>query len=210
MKTIIVGNGTSVLAKTQGCFVDSHDVVIRLGSYRTEGFEEHVGSKTSIWANGLSTNKIWKCLKNVTNKMIWIIEPSDHPTECQYIKRWQSIKYEPPHQCDKLTHSRQLKDLAKQNCVDFISNSCLEYLCASLNIENYCTSEDFLRPSLGVCCIAKVLENHPAVNIIGFDCMKTGWYWDPSHKHCYNKHSSLMEKIWLEKMKTSGRVIQHD
>lgn len=210
MKIIVVGNGASVLAKTQGSFIDSHDVVIRLGSYKLEGFEAHVGSRTSIWANGLSTNKIWKCLKNVKGKMIWIIEPSDHPTESKYIKHWQSIKYEPPHQCDKLTHLKQLKALAEENCIDFIGDSCLEHLCMSLNVESYNTTEDFLRPSLGICCIAKVLESHSNVNIVGFDSMKTGWYWDLSHKHCYNKHSSLMEKIWLEKMKITERVTQHD
>jgi len=49
-KTIaVVGNGDCFTK--QGNEIDKHDVVIRFNNYKTKGYEQQVGTKTSIWAN---------------------------------------------------------------------------------------------------------------------------------------------------------------
>lgn len=48
MKTIVIGNGSTLLGKGLGKEVDSYDRVIRLNEYKTEGFEEDLGSKTDV------------------------------------------------------------------------------------------------------------------------------------------------------------------
>lgn len=47
---VLVGNGPSVLTSKLGGFIDSFDEVVRFNNYRTEGFEAHVGRKTTLWS----------------------------------------------------------------------------------------------------------------------------------------------------------------
>lgn len=44
----MVGNGGSTLLYELGALIDSHDLVIRLNSGPTSGFEKHVGNKTGV------------------------------------------------------------------------------------------------------------------------------------------------------------------
>jgi hypothetical protein len=48
---IIVGSGTSLLDKKNGNLIDSYDDVVRFNDYKIKGFEESVGTKTTIWFN---------------------------------------------------------------------------------------------------------------------------------------------------------------
>eukprot|EP00966_Prymnesium_polylepis_P001870 42844-Prymnesium_polylepis.1 len=45
----IVGNGRSVLSQSAGSVVDRFDTVLRFNDFQIPGYEEHVGSKTSVW-----------------------------------------------------------------------------------------------------------------------------------------------------------------
>jgi len=50
-KILLIGNGSSIEDKKIGEYIDNNfDVVVRFNRAKTEGFEEYVGSKTSIWA----------------------------------------------------------------------------------------------------------------------------------------------------------------
>ena len=45
-----MGNGSSVLEHKLGNVIDSEfDYVFRMNRFKTEGYEEYVGSKTDIW-----------------------------------------------------------------------------------------------------------------------------------------------------------------
>ena len=210
MRVIIVGNGTSVLKNKQGKFIDEHDIVMRLGGYRIEGYEDFVGSKTDIWSNGVSTIKIWKYFnENVINKHLWIMLPEDKFTEHEYLKKWQRQKY-CERQFSQSVHNERLEKLKLNNTVECIKNEYLETLLNELNITKYSMGGDFLRPSLGVCTIFAALQKYNHVNLIGFDSLRTGWYWDTSHVHTIGKHNSLMEKIWLEKNKKNNRIKTYD
>lgn len=100
-KTIaVVGNGTQLTGLKKGAEIDSHDVVIRFNKFRTEGFEEDCGKKTSVWVtqtlppdgfsgdcadfivlnqvysywnNKFDVNKIKKIIKN--NRKVYILNP---------------------------------------------------------------------------------------------------------------------------------------
>jgi hypothetical protein len=47
---ILVGNGPGVLLEKNGEKIDKFDHVIRFNNYTTEGFEEYVGSKITLWS----------------------------------------------------------------------------------------------------------------------------------------------------------------
>jgi hypothetical protein len=65
---ILVGNSVELIEYDFGKFIDSHDIVIRLGKgANTTGHEEHIGSKLDIWATGFLREPMHKhrLLKNV-------------------------------------------------------------------------------------------------------------------------------------------------
>ena len=47
---IVVGCAPSMLLNKWGPLIDRFHTVVRLNSYKIEGYEEHVGTKTDIWA----------------------------------------------------------------------------------------------------------------------------------------------------------------
>lgn len=49
-RVILVGNGPSVLTADFGVAIDAHDEVVRFNNYAIEGFEKHVGRKTTLWS----------------------------------------------------------------------------------------------------------------------------------------------------------------
>lgn len=49
MKIVVVGNGSSVLNYEFGKLIDTFDEVVRFNFYEIEGYEKHVGTKTTIW-----------------------------------------------------------------------------------------------------------------------------------------------------------------
>ena len=55
METVaIIGNGPSVLDKEMGEIIDRHDIVVRFNCFQTDGFENHIGIKTTIWVVNLA------------------------------------------------------------------------------------------------------------------------------------------------------------
>ena len=206
MEVIIVGNGTSVLNKKHDKLIDGHDIVIRLGGYVTEGYEEFVGIKTDIWSNGVSTIKIWKYFdENIINRHLWVMIPEDISTEYEYLKQWKKEKYS-DYQFSQHVHNERLEKLKKNNMVECVKDEYLKILLKELNIFKYYTIGYFLRPSLGICTIFTALQKYNHVNLIGFDYLRSGWYWDVNHIHTIGKHNSLMEKIWIEKMNKIGKI----
>ena len=74
MKVLLIGNGCSVTEHKLGKVIDSEfDLVLRMNRFKTEGYEEYVGSKTNIWVvsdnafqwainktDGIEGSKNWK------------------------------------------------------------------------------------------------------------------------------------------------------
>lgn len=48
-KFIIIGNGASLLGRGLGGLIDTYEQVVRFNEFKTVGFEEDVGTKTTIW-----------------------------------------------------------------------------------------------------------------------------------------------------------------
>ena len=49
MNIVVVGNGSSILESNLGRFIDTFDDVVRFNFFEINGFEQHVGTKTTIW-----------------------------------------------------------------------------------------------------------------------------------------------------------------
>ena len=47
---VLVGNGPSLMSGKHGARIDKHDEVVRFNECRVQGYEEHVGSRTTLWS----------------------------------------------------------------------------------------------------------------------------------------------------------------
>lgn len=47
---VLVGNGPSVLLKAQGPIIDSFQEVVRFNTFKIKGYEDFVGTKTTLWS----------------------------------------------------------------------------------------------------------------------------------------------------------------
>ena len=56
-RVIIIGNSANLVGKGMGAFVDAFDEVVRFNRAPTSGFEEHVGSKTTL---RITNNHVFK------------------------------------------------------------------------------------------------------------------------------------------------------
>ena len=54
--------------------IDSFEIVLRINNYKTIGFEEYVGLKTSIWSNGANQNLVKQ--KEVLDRILVFIPPN--------------------------------------------------------------------------------------------------------------------------------------
>jgi hypothetical protein len=77
-RVILVGNGPSLLAQSQGPIIDTFDEVIRFNRYRLNGFEPFTGTRTTLWSNfghgylpGDDTER--------PNRMIFVYGERGHP-----------------------------------------------------------------------------------------------------------------------------------
>ncbi|MDH3692266.1 MAG: glycosyltransferase family 29 protein [Gammaproteobacteria bacterium] len=91
-KVIVIGNGASVLERRLGRVVDEFEIVVRINNFRTDSYESHVGSKTSIWARNQMRNiekrrtdefeAIWICLPG------WVLR-GEYSLIWQYRRRFR-------------------------------------------------------------------------------------------------------------------------
>ena len=57
----LVGNSVELLNYKKGAFIDSHDIVIRMGrGAPTSKYYDSIGDKFSIWATGFLRNEFYK------------------------------------------------------------------------------------------------------------------------------------------------------
>lgn len=49
MKTVLVGNGGSLLRRNLGSRIDTFDRVVRINLCHIKGYEQHVGTRTDLW-----------------------------------------------------------------------------------------------------------------------------------------------------------------
>ncbi len=78
----IIGNGPSAAKESNGQFIDRCDVVIRMGNYVIDGYEDCVGSKTDVYVSR------WKKLERNFDRVrkidIWLAYPSPPHDWCSH------------------------------------------------------------------------------------------------------------------------------
>ena len=79
MRIILIGNGCSATEEKLGKIIDTElDLVLRMNRFKTEGFEEYVGSRTDIWVVS-------------DNAFKWVLEETEGIEGSQNWKKYTAI-----------------------------------------------------------------------------------------------------------------------
>jgi lipopolysaccharide biosynthesis glycosyltransferase len=179
----IVGNSPTLLERKMGGVIDHFSTVIRLNDFITNGFEEHVGSKTTFWCTGAGTNTL---IKNrfipqmpIENKPVVILPESRFKNSLDFVK------------------SSVQKNLGiPSSSLDIISEKEIKILTNKIKLK---------QPTTGLLAIAywRFIKNKK-VYIIGFDFFKKhkNHYYDETNIkvtkiHDFNKEEELVNQ-WIE------------
>ena len=143
----VVGNSGILLEKELGSEIDKHDLVIRCNLARVEGYEKHVGSKTSIRC--IAGKSFWHDLKNKFSDTNYI--PSLNETII--------VKANP------LNNAVQgaVRNFNSSNTIHYFNDSFINY-CNSL-----CKSSDV---TVGFCAVILACAFSNQVSTYGFNFFK--------------------------------------
>ena len=185
MKVVVIGNGENVLHHKHGKFIDSCDRVIRINQFVINGYEEHIGSKLDIycakWHKIVHRDRAFLHRHNA----FWFPHPKP-PTAWGALGGTYPITSE-AHQSSVNKFELGDKDLR------FLDDSTRLFLDKAFKSHT---------PSIGAIAIAMSQYFFPEAElyITGFDCMQSGWYWDPSH-NCLEKcrNSIIHERLFFNK-----------
>jgi len=190
-KILVIGNGPSVQEYKFGKQIDSFEIVLRINNYKTIGFEEYVGLKTSIWSNGANQNLVKK--NEVLSRILVFIPPNILQEKGDEI------------------HNRIQKRLGVSK--DIYELVPIEKM---KSFEQKCGCE---RLTTGTNSILWAVENFEKVVIHGFDFFQNGkehyfdskikkWFFNQSWLKKGEKHNLIQEKKYIEKLLQSGNIIQ--
>ncbi len=186
MKIAIIGNGQ--LSKNYGKSIDKNDIVIRFNKAKIEGYEKQVGSKIDILSivgeTGLSYNAAGRSLNRDMLYNVQRIFISGLKRNKNYEKL-----------LDKISGSAKV--------YRYINYGCYIDICKKID-KGF---ELIKYPSTGIntlCfCLYKyhiLADNKNKLNLYGFDCLKTGHYFD-NEKRNNNCHALEIEKKLIEYLK---------
>ena len=191
-KIIVVGNGASLRNKQLGKKIDEFEEVVRFNDYQLFGFEENVGTKTTIWARNNSDNvkeRILSQFKMVIYYMpLWAYDNQDIN-----IFKKKNIYIMP---------KEDLRDLQRQ----------LSLIKRSLKTSGGGLSSQKGWPSTGLAAISILLSYVKNITICGFDFFQTDdrqseHYYDDKHGFIKTKcHKGEYEKEWILKKQKTGQI----
>jgi hypothetical protein len=175
MSTIIVGNGPSLIGGDKGKEIDLFDTVVRINNFRTEGFEQDVGTKTSIWCRSDASDILAHNLDEFERTIIML--PIQNYNRQDRLLRIRDI----------LDHDKTIL------CPKFISSQ------TSADIK--CSNREW--PSTGMLAINYfVMNGYKDISICGFDGGKGGifkHYYD-EQKSRYKGHNFQKESIFISEL----------
>ena len=191
MKILIIANGPSVNKFQYGDIIDKFDNVIRINNYITDGFEEFVGSKITIWCNGANQNLEKRT--DFQGKVIVFIPPEI------LIRKGQSI------------HGRIQKRLGlKRENYELISEK---------EMIHFEKKSGCKRLTTGINSILWAMNNFEEVVIHGFDFFQNGkehyfdskiksWIFNQKWLKKGQKHDNFQEKKYIRSLLQLKKIYQ--
>lgn len=192
-RIVIIGNGKKALNFKKQEFIDSSSIVIRMNNFKTDGYEEYVGTKMDIYSCAP------KYLKAIDTTDAWKTEATE--------QRYFYLKL--AADCDGKYTEEELNDMKKEyhriykpTAIDTTKLKEIFYLWTAdkSTVQSYSFHEkikvwDFegFDPShsTGIKTIFYCLHHFKdyEIFITGFDyCLLSGWYWDSDKYNLADKY----------------------
>jgi hypothetical protein len=232
-KAIIIGNGSDVLKYENGHKIDNFDYVVRMGDApRIKGYEKYVGTKTDMfrikWFNMFYMEELLDKERHSQPRKTFDFDI----TKCDIL----NICQDPDEYTETAYTAHEYYDISlNRNFLLPIGNRYLHDLCiekfnlktqkwyffnayhnaelmSRMQLQNYKTNrsgvcEYRIGPSGGLCTLWFFLNFMPySIYITGFDSWKTGHYWKPHIVTDYMSHSSIHERIFINKLIKRGYI----
>lgn len=183
MKIVIVGNGTGVLGKERGLFINSCDIVIRCNTYQIKGYEKHVGTKTDILA-AISAGAGGRVLSRNFDK--------------NQMSNIKEVWFSRPKSLSDKNHVRFIKKYITNHKIEYVSKVLFD-----LVLEKSKTKY----PSTGFIAIAMAINKFKyPIYITGFDNFETNHYFNKSKK-IGGSHPSKIEKELMDQYERENKII---
>ena len=152
---VIVGNGTSLLGRGNGAWIDGHEVVVRFNLFQIGRFAADVGTKTTIWFNNRDATS------TVIRKML-----GEHECERIYVHTWGDVARA------AATFKDELARLGRATPVIPVDRVVLSAMRDFLG-------GDYTMFSTGAIGTWIMLQQFRKVTLVGFD------WWDAPARHHY-------------------------
>lgn len=177
----VVGNGPSVLGADRGSVVDVHDEVVRVNSFKIQGYEREVGRKTTIWFRAVSKKVAWPTEKGL-RCILWT------PT------RFESIPL-------RVEEGRE-----RGINVEVLGQAWTRKLIAATEYRGR-----RIWPSTGLAAIYWALQHGSRVTCLGFDCFQGNdkshyWEGEPNIKKRRGVHRTHIEQEFISRMSREGKL----
>jgi len=220
ISVVVIGNGPSALKTRCGPKIDEFDVVVRLNNFRLQGYEEHVGSKTTIWARNVNAGDVATRDPNQFDELL--ICPQLLELRWAAHLRWFSgllpltklvkgvpnARVVPAEVVERVTREAGLS-------TGWVARGLL--LQAALTIAGYrgvawiIETAGFRFPSTGLIAIGYCIERYGHATIHGFDGLweQEGEYFDPNKRVEQWKrrvHSTEAERRYILRQRNSGKL----
>ena len=217
---IIVGNGGSSLNSKNGKFIDKCDIVIRVKSFITNGFEEFVGSKTDIWCTKWFSylESPFKNEINFDNTKLWlpILDPntSSEDKSLSTIKEYIFKNNFRSRELEILKHNELLNEIGHNNIFLLTEKELkqiIEILQINSNVIHTKSGLNVFHPTTYLLSIFLSLKRFPDhhIHITGFDSFKKGYYWNLNENKKYTKswpHHYNREELYIKKLIYSNLI----
>ena len=219
-KLVIVGNGGNSLNSKNGDFIDSCDIVIRVKSFITEGFEEYVGTKTDIWCTKwfsyLESSFKNKINFNKTKLWIPILNPnvSYQDESINKINKYIIKNNFRNREFEVDQHNELINQIGCDN-VFLLKEDEFEEIIKILKITSDTihtkSGINVFHPTTYLLSIFLSLKRFPNhnIHITGFDSFKNGYYWNLNENKKYSKswpHYYDREELYIKKLIYSNTI----
>lgn len=186
-KIALIGNSSKLLNSNYSKLIDSYDWVIRFNQARVKGFENHVGSKTSI---RMVNHHVFT---GTTNSSLF----------SEYDVNFIPSIEEPIILCKYLSNFKNIAKLRNIKIpISYVSDEVYNKACNIL--------DDKTSPSMGFIAIIFSLEIFDEVSIFGFDLDKQNnpsHYWEKTNNiYATNFHNFNIENEAIKKLIKSDKI----
>ncbi|MFK4385366.1 glycosyltransferase family 29 protein [Bradyrhizobium sp. USDA 223] len=224
MRIAIVGNGGGPLKMKLGPLIDGCDRVVRINEFRTNGYEESVGSRLDIhmvnsWTRIAGRDDQWR-----TGQCLWFAFPDPvswtrmateyEGFELEYLTRWHLDFL--PEEASSEIHARALEAVVS-GPVQYFSQSLMIDLVRAMDFERagIMIGKDgkVVQPTTGLKALSLARHLYPDAELLalGFDGFQSStYYWDPQRADQYDNHAYAREVDYFSQLVQRGAITRLD